>query len=216
MNFDSYKGVFNIDLLDGMIPSGDMDIPTILRTDAHPKSLISFDKAVQAKQYNNWVHFFIHDQAFMRLWRNPWKYYSILADHQGVISPDFSIFWDYPLFIQFESVCRSRIIGSWLQQNGIPVIPCVRWGKKETFSFAFEGIESGGTVAVGTAGCMREKEIRQVFEEGFPAMLERINPRRVVVYGSRRSPVFSEAEQAGIEIVSFETNTASVFDKKVS
>lgn len=144
------------------------------------------------------------------------EYYSILADYQGVISPDFSVFWNYPLFIQFESVCRSRVIGSWLQQNGVPVIPCVRWGKKDTFGFAFEGIESGGTVAVGTAGCMREKEIRQVFEEGFPIMLERISPRRVVVYGSRRSPVFNEAEQVGIEIVSFDTNTASVFAKKVS
>ena len=38
---------------------------------------------------------------------------------------------------------------------------------------------------------MREKEIRQVFEDGFLVMLERINPQRVVVYGSRRSNIFS-------------------------
>ena len=87
----------------------------------------------------------------------------------------------------------------------------MRWGQKETYCFAFEGIEPGGTIAVGTAGAMREKDARKVFEDGFGPMLDAIAPRRIIVYGSRESPVFKEAESAGIEIVQFDTETAKAF-----
>lgn len=103
------------------------------------------------------------------------------------------------------------IVGAWLQRNGISVIPCVRWGKRETYNFAFDGIEPGGTIAVGTVGAMREKDARKVFEDGFRPMLNVIAPSRIIVYGSRNSPAFKEAEDLGVEIVQFDTETAKAF-----
>lgn len=214
MNYDTYLGVFNTDLIEGMTPSGSMETPTIFRTNAIPNRLISFDKSISARDTDQWVHFFIHDYQFMRIWRNPWKYLPILAKFNGVISPDFSIMWDYPRYMQFESTCHNREIGSWLQRNGVTVIPCVRWGKKDTYDFAFDGVEQGGTIAVGTAGTMREKEARQVFEDGFELMLKRIQPKRIVVYGSARSKVFESAANDGIEVIPFETATATIFRKQ--
>lgn len=94
------------------------------------------------------------------------------------------------------------------------MIPCVRWGKENTYSFAFDGIEPGGTIAVGTAGAMREKKSRAVFEVGFETMLDALSPRRIVVYGSRRSPVFVSAEERGVEIMQFDTDTAKAYAKR--
>lgn len=198
-------------LIEGIQPSGQWELPTIQRSNANPSSLVPFDKAIAKKDCKGWVHFFIHDYRFSRLLKDPWRYLPILAQYDGVISPDCSVFWGYPLYRQLCSIGQSREIGAWLQRNGISVIPCVRWGKKETYSFAFDGIGPGGTVAVGTAGAMRDKEARDVFESGFEPMMNTIAPKRIIVYGSRNSPVFKVAENRGIEIVQFNTETAKAF-----
>ena len=211
MNYKTYRTSMRSYLIEGIQPSGQLGLPTIFRSNASPSSLIPFDKAVASKDCKGWVHFFIHDCRFSRLLKDPWRYLPILARHEGVISPDCSVFWDYPLYRQIRSIGQSREIGAWLQRNGISVIPCVRWGKRETYSFAFDGIEPGGTIAVGTAGAMREKDARKVFEDGFRPMLDVIAPSRVIVYGSRKSPVFKEAEDLGVEIVQFDTETAKAF-----
>jgi hypothetical protein len=216
MNYDTYRGVFNIDILDGNIPSGEMELPKIFRTDQIPNRLISFDKAIRSNDVDQWVHFFIHDYQFMRIIRNPLRYLPILQKFNGVISPDFSVFWNYPLYLQLQSIARSREIGAWLQRNGVSVVPCTRWGKEETYPFAFDGIEGGGVIAVGTAGCMRETESREVFEKGFRVMIDTLKPKVIVVYGSRRSIVFHEAELKGIEIKSFQTNTSIEFERRSS
>ena len=214
MNYDSYRTSMRSDLLVGLEPAGDWQLATIHRSNSRPSTLVPFDKAVSAKQPTGWVHFFIHDSRFSRLLRDPWRYLPILSRFDGVIPPDCSVFWGYPLYRQLESVSRSREIGSWLQRNGIPVIPCVRWGKEDTYNFAFDGIEPGGTIAVGTAGAMREKETRKIFESGFEPMLDAVAPKRIIVYGSRRSCVFALAEERGVEIVQFDTDTARAFSKR--
>ena len=199
-----------------MYPSGEWDFATIFRSNAYPKLLIPFDKAVSAKEKTGWVHFFIHDNIFARILRDPWRYLPVIARFDGAIAPDCSVFWGYPRYRQLQSIGQSREIGAWMQRNGISVIPCVRWGKKDTYGFAFDGIEPGGTIAVGTAGAMRENEVRKVFEDGFEPMLRVVAPKRIIVYGSRRSPVFQEAEQSGIEIVQFDTETAKAFSRTCS
>lgn len=63
---------------------------------------------------------------------------------------------------------------------------------------------------------MREKEAREVFEKGFHPMLECLQPKRIVVYGSRKSQVFELAELRGIEIIQFDTEIAKTFAKAVA
>lgn len=214
MNYDSYRTVMKTDLINGIEPSGKWELATIHRSNSKPERLIPFDKAISTKDRSGWVHFFIHDIQFARLLKNPWRYLPILAKFDGVISPDCSVFWNYPLYRQLQSIGQSREIGAWLQRNGISVIPCVRWGKQDTFDFAFDGIEPGGTIAIGTVGAMRDKEARKVFEAGFVPMLESVKPKRIVVYGSKNSSVFLGVEKQGIEIIQFESETAMAFSKR--
>lgn len=43
-----------------------------------------------------------------------------------------------------------------------------------------------------------------------------ITSKRIVVYGSRGSPVFEEAEQSGVKIVQLDTDTSKVFSRMCS
>ena len=59
-------------------------------------NLVSFNFLQTTKNYNCWIHFFIDDYQFERLWNNPWQYLELLKRVKGVITPDFSMYTDTP------------------------------------------------------------------------------------------------------------------------
>jgi hypothetical protein len=87
LNYNSYRAVMHVDFLEGMQPAGKWELATLFRVNSRPERLIAFDKAVSSKDFNSWVHFFIHDIRFARLFRNPWRYLPILERFDGVIAP---------------------------------------------------------------------------------------------------------------------------------
>jgi hypothetical protein len=91
----------------------------------------------------------------------------------------------------------NRAIGHYLQQNGIYVIPNVRWGDERTYTVdvlpekvAFLGLPKHSIVSVGTYGCIRSKEAKYHFRQGLISMLDEIDPEIVLVYGSMPVSVF--------------------------
>ena len=207
MNNKQYDDIFNVALLEGARFEGDFDLPVIERTDSIPDKITPFDKAMSAKDFNSYVHFFINDGSFARIWSNPFRYLPVIAKFKGALAVDFSIAWPYPLFINLESVARSRTIGSWLQRSGVDVIPVARWGLPNTYGFAFDGIASGGTVAVGTTGCTKNPEAREIFAKGLPELLRRVEPKALIVYGPFREDVFQPALNSGTIIKHFDSDT---------
>lgn len=157
MNYETYRGIFNVDLNVGATPYGEWDIPLMCRVDANPPALVAYDRINREDNCDKWVHFCIHDQRFMGPRRNPWGNLTRLQRFAGAIAPDFSLFWNCPRYMQLEAVCRSRAVGAWLQRNACGGVPFMRWGLKETYSFAFSAVEPSGTVAVGTVGCFGTK-----------------------------------------------------------
>lgn len=208
---DRYKRIFNSDLLEGAKRDGKYGFSTIHVTHARPQRLISFDKALSCKDHDQWVHGYIPDPLLQRLWHNPWRYLDLFQRYEGAISPDFSVPIHLPPYVQLGSVANSRAIGSWLQRCGVDVIPNVRWGLRDTYEFAFDGIEPGGTIAVGTLGCMKDPELRRIFSDGIPELLRRISPEAIVVYGTIRDDVFDLAYESGVEILPFDSRTALVW-----
>lgn len=135
----------------------------------------------QVKEIKKWVHFYIHDVKFERLWNNPKNYLQGLQKHQGVITPDFSIYRDMPLGMQIWNTYRNRAIGYWLGKNDINIIPNIRWGDERTYDFCFDGIKQGSIVSVGTYGNVKHDTDRRYFLDGFIKMNEVINPGKVVI-----------------------------------
>ena len=147
--------------------------------------------------------FFLDDYRFERIWRLPWRYIPHLRNFDVVLSPDFSLYTDMPQAMKIWNVYRSRLLGQMMQRAGCRVIPTVSWAYVDSFDYCFEGIIHGSVVAVSTVGTMYSKECRKIFLRGFEAMIEKLNPDKIILYGK----VPDELKSGKYEIISF-SNTS--------
>lgn len=160
--------VFHAYLVKDAEYAGEFELPKVHTSALLPKELLPFSKAVSKsnRKFEPHVMFYEHDREFERLWHNPRQYLERLRRFPGVISPDFSLYRNMPLAMQLWNTYRGRALATWLQGEGIPVIPNVRWGDERTYAFAFDGIEEGKPVSVGTYGCIQHREDRAYFKKG--------------------------------------------------
>ncbi len=200
------KDVFNAFLVAYAVYAGLFEFPVIKPTNCIPNRLIPFSKAISSKDFNQWVHFYEDDYLFEKLWSKPEKYLEILKKYKGVILPDFSLYRDMPLVMQLWNIYRSRAIGCWLQRNGVIVIPNIRYGDKRTYRICCDGISKCGVIAVGSHGTLKNKEDRRIFAEGLAVVVNRIQPKVIVVYGFVPDDIFGPYKEQGIEIVHFESD----------
>lgn len=99
------------------------------------------------------------------------------------MTPDFSLYMDYPKAIQIYNHYRKHWIGALLQAWGINVIPTIAWSDKESFEWCFDGSPIGATVAVSSVGTQRRQETKQAFLEGWFEMCERLKPETIIFHG---------------------------------
>lgn len=164
--------------------------------------LIGYDKVNQSNDYGKIVHFFLDDYRFESIYNNPEKKIEKLKQYKAVLTPDFSMFVEMPIALQLFSTFKNRWVGAYLQEQGISVIPTVRWGDLTSFNFCFDGIEKGSIVAVSTIGIKKEKSH---FMLGYNEMLSRIKPEKIIFYGKP----FDEMKGDIIEVDYSETNNLS-------
>lgn len=203
------KDVFRAFLVKNATYDGSLEMPCIKSIDAVPNKLIVFSKAIRSKDFNGFVHFFEDDVYFERIWNQPNKYLPILKRFDGVITPDFSLYRDMPLVMQEWNTYRSRAIGHWLQENGIPVIPNIRFADERSYSFCCDGIAKGGTIAIGSHGCVKVNIERIYFEKGLREIIKKLEPKRLVVYGATPDCIFGDYIKSGIEIVQYDSDCSS-------
>lgn len=210
------KDVFRAFLVKNATYSGEQEIPCLKKETTIPKNLILFSKAISSNAFDNWVCFYEDDANFERLWNNPQKYLPILKRFAGVISPDFSLYRDMPLVMQEWNIYRSRAIAHWLQENGIPVIPNIRWGDERTYALCCSGIQQGGTIAIGSHGCIKLLQEREPFKEGLDYIIRHICPDTIIVYGKAPDVIFDKYRKSGITIKQFESDFGIAHRKAVS
>lgn len=175
---------YNLDLVDIDNSTNNFwQMPIIKKEDFIPSDLIGFNYAKTNKEKNVGIHFYLDDYQFERIWNDPDDYIDILSQYDCILSPDFSLYLDMPMPMKIWNVYRSRQIGNYYQQQGIKVIPTIQWAEKETYSFCFEGIEEESVVSVSTIGVKRNKEALQIWKDGMDAMIEKIKPKTILVYG---------------------------------
>ena len=81
------------------------------------------------------------------------------------------------------------------------VIPTISWCDERTFDFAFDGIGSGGVVAVSTIGTNGNEE---TFVQGYMKMIEIVKPNAVLMYGTEKYADL--AKSTGIDTYIFKSN----------
>lgn len=209
------KDVFHAFLVKNATYDSPLEIPCLKTELRKPQKLIAFSKAVHSADYDAWVHFYEDDTVFERLWNRPNTYLPILKKFKGVISPDFSVYRDMPLVMQQWNIYRSRAIGHWLQENGTPVIPNIRFGDERTFKLSCAGINKHGVIAVGSHGCIKLLTERNYFKNGLKYVMNKLEPTTLVIYGTAPDEIFAQYKEMGIEILQFDSECSAAHRKAV-
>ncbi len=164
--------------------AGKYNIPILEPYQYEPTEFISFNYAKTARnKKEKSVHFFIDDYQFERLWREPVRYIEQIDEFKSIMTPDFSLYTDFPKALQIYNHYRKHWLGAYWQSLGISVIPTISWSDKESFDWCFDGAPKNATIAVSSVGTQRNKISKQLFLSGWNEMLSRLKPETVIFYG---------------------------------
>ncbi len=200
-----YSNVLNLREFQIEASTGKYHIPVIAPEKTVPEKLIDFCHSLRSSQFSCGVHFFLDDYRFERVWRQPWRYVPHLKNFSAVLAPDFSLYMDMPAAMKIWNVFRSRLLAQLMQRAGCRIIPAVSWAEPKSYEYCFDGIPSGAAVAVSTVGTMYSKECRKIFLHGFEAMVKKLHPEKIIVYGK----VPPEIERGKYEIISFPSTSSA-------
>ena len=206
------------ELVSGADFDGIFEIPVIRKPDRIivPKTIVPFsqkDRMSPSKDIA--IGFHEMDPEFAEVLISPTDFISDFSKYGAIITPDCSLYRCAPLAVQITNVYRNRAIGYYYQSRGQYVIPQIRWGSEETYTtkvlpekVAFLGAPRNSILAIGTYGCIQNKDDKYHFKAGLESMLETLEPDTVLVYGSMPDTIF-------IQHVSFSIMTGSPKDMEV-
>lgn len=148
-----------------------------------PSRLIPFDKCIRSIVYDSWVHFYIEDYQFERIWTNPNRYVNLLSRFDGMLSPDFSVYYDMPVHMKRWNIYRNKFLSAYMNAKGVKVIPSIQIVEPDLWDDVIDGIEKGSVVSVNCVGIKRRYFAKKMFKQQMKYVYDVLNPDRVVLYG---------------------------------
>lgn len=194
MRKTKYDDGFHSYLIEGATIVGKPGIPMLmdLKNTQIPKDMIPFEKAKHEEDKRQYVHFYMHDKDFSDVLTSTTKYIDLLKQFDGVITPDCSLLIGQSECLQQANTYFNRAVGYFLQRNGIPVIPNIRWSDESSFDYCFLGVPKNSIVSVSTHGCIRSEEQKRLFKLGLREMIKVLKPTDILVHGHMPGIVFDE------------------------
>ena len=191
---------------------GDFEMPVIQGTDKVPDRLVRFTDSRSRKRddIGAWVVHYEYDSKIERVWNNAFEYMPGLLEHPGIVSWDFSMYRNMPYALQLWNCFRGRLLGSLYERLGGECIPNVRPTDVRSLAYAFDGLPTEATIAMGTVGNLGHADDRAVFEMYVGEAVRRLRPKNIIVYGDAPESVFRAALDAGVSVVEFPTATQLV------
>ena len=185
MNYRNTRSYLNCEkrIFDGV---GDFEVPCIdpFDMDTSNAKLLGFNYARTEKHpEDKIVHFYLDDYQFERVWNNPDIYLSVLKRFKAVLSPDFSMYSDFPKAISIFNHYRKQWCGAYWQRNGINVIPTIGWTGNGDDDWCFDGIPRNSLICISTVGTSSKPEYRKLWVEGFNHALDVLSPKKILFYG---------------------------------
>ena len=194
MKKTKYDDGFHSYLVEGASIVGKPGIPMLLdlKNTQIPKDMIPFEKAKCQTDKRKYVHFYMHDKGFSDVLTSTKRYIDLLKEYDGVISPDCSLLIGQSECLQQTNTYFNRAVGYYLQKNGIPVIPNIRWSDESSFEYCFLGVPKHSIVSVSTHGCIKSNEQKRLFKTGLEEMIKVLEPTDVLVHGHMPDKVFGD------------------------
>lgn len=134
------------------------------------------------------THFCLDDHNFETVWNHPNKYIENFKRCGVMVSPDFSIYSDFPLVIQVYNHYRKHWLARFYQERGVNVISTVGWADEGSYEWCFDGEPKNSIVAVGTSGCFDDKVAERLFHKGYDEMLKRLTPEKIICFTLLKNP----------------------------
>ena len=166
-----------------------------------PKVAIPFSERMRSNGHSELLVFDEYESEFRELIDDPDMFLDELRQYPAVFSPDLSLYRNAPLSAQIANVYDSRLTGSYLQRNGVNVVPFIRWGDERSFTtmelpepFALLGACEGSVIGIGPYGCIRSHADQDIFRAGLIATIEHIRPRMIFSYGPHPDRIFGGLE----------------------
>lgn len=136
-----YKTPFEMEFTDKgfpiLEPLNSLDIPR------RGLSILPFNYALSNKDKDYFIHFYIQDYLFNRIWNNPQRYIDVLKEYKGIVMPDFSLYTDMPEPLQRFNHYRNLWFARMCQMQGITVIPSPNWSTRNSLNWCLEGMHKG-------------------------------------------------------------------------
>jgi len=129
------------------------------------------------------AHTFLDDYRIERLWNRPLASWTRIRRFRAALAPDFSLYRDWTLICNLWNIYRARWVACFWQSRGVTVIPVANWTDQDSYEWCFAGLPFRATLAIGVPD-LRDHLTRHLFECGYRAMEEHLEPRTVIVYGT--------------------------------
>ena len=192
---------FRVSLVETAFFDGKFEIPHIEGPDKIiiPEGMVPFSVRERNQDKNDFICFYENDINFREILTDTEEYVDEIKQYPGIITPDCSLYLDAPLCVQIADIYLNRAVGCYLQKQGIYVIPNIRWGDERTYTsdflgekVAFQGVDKHSVISIGTYGQIKSAESKRYFREGLEAMLDELEPKVVLVYGSMPDKIFAD------------------------
>lgn len=160
--------------------------PPLEPSHANPTGLINFMVGNANENGDKYVHFYLDDYRFERIWNDPKRYLKVVSKYAGALMPDFSTYWEMPIFMQMWNVYRMRVISYYWQTNGVDVIPLLTWSHPDSYDYCFGGLPIGGTYTSSNVGCFDNNgDCDKGHLEGLYEGVRIVKPDLLVMYGTK-------------------------------
>lgn len=206
---DKRLDVFQAYLVEGAEFRGEFEIPLVGNTSVIPDLMVPFSIAMSKKHAPKhperyFVHFFENDYKFIAFARNPKRYLKQLKRYAGIVAPDLSVYYDMPRAQKPSQVYFARALTFFCQQNGLTVIPLVRFDKDEwCYRFLFSGIENPVCIFVSPYGCQDEESSRNVFYKGLKKVIDKLHPKTLLFFGIMPGDMKAYCKMKNIQVVEY-------------
>lgn len=158
--------------------------PVVLSCNSVPRRLVPFDKALSSVRTDAFVHFFVEDYQFERIWAKPKKYLDLLARFDGVLMPDFSVYLDMPLPMQRWNIYRNKFMARYFQDGGLQVIPIVQIVVPELLDDVLDGLPAKSTIAINCANMVNRPLAQRLLRHQLHMAVYALNPTSILCYGN--------------------------------
>lgn len=149
-----------------------------------PTRLVPFNVAYANKDYQCTVHFYIDDQGFLRVLRNPEKYLPFFKRCHSVIGTDLSQYAEMSPEDRYFSAYINSAFSAYLQRNGVKVIPNVTWSLPDSFCYSWSSLPKNSVIAINCKGIMKHDASKYLWMKGYECACNTLHPSHIIRYGT--------------------------------